>query len=176
MRSSGTRRRIIAAVAAAVGVAGMCVAGPAQAAQQRSLPLPVPLIELILRLPLTLFPFPFNTPHPVVYPTLSVGYTQGKGAPSPTSAGPCTTLLVEVTGHEFPPSLYGTGRLDFYNEFGARLDYAYYSWNPQGTQSQVLAVIRGTAIQSATATPDRTVTVIDASDPAVSVRFPLECS
>lgn len=202
MRSSGNRRRAALAIVVAVATFGVCALGPAAGASDAGRPAPVLVADAAARLqpppgPVTLFPllailaildrlFPFlsliplSGPVPAPLPSLSFSYTQGKGASSPTTTGPCDTLLVEITGHFFPPALYGEGQLDLYDATGALFDYEDYSWNPQGPQSQLLDVVQGTALEAArsTTTPPfaRVVTVVVAGHPNVSASFPLECT
>jgi hypothetical protein len=199
MRYSRNRRRAALGIAAAVTTFGVCALGPAAGASDSGRPAPVLVADTAARLqpppgPVTLFPLlavldrlfpflsliPFSGPAPAPMPSLSFSYTQGKGASSPTTTGPCDTLLVLITGHNFPPALYGEGQLDLYDATGALFDYEDYSWNPQGPQSQLLDVVQGTALEAArsTTTPPfaRVVTVVVAGHPNVSASFPLECT
>jgi hypothetical protein len=199
MRYSGNWRRAALGIAAAVATFSVCALGPAAGASDAGRPAPALVADAAASLqpppgPVTLFPYltildrlfpflsliPFSGPRPAPMPSLSFSYTQGKGASSPTTAGPCDTLLVLITGHDFPPALYGAGQLDLYDATGTLFDYEDYSWNPQGPQSQLLDVVQGTALEAAASTtttpPVRLVTVVVAGHPNVSASFPLECS
>ena len=120
-----------------------------------------------LNIPTKPFPWPRR-----LYPTLSVSVAQGKG-PEPTTPPACDSLLVTVTGSEFPSGLY-SGELEFYNSSYQLVDYWYYTWNPQGSATQTLGTLAGSWLNPAGGATDLTVAVVQ--EPGVKASFVLDCA
>jgi hypothetical protein len=160
--------------------AGIVVGAPteAPAANQAALPGPVTystaglFTPVAQSAPLNIPVPPFRWPRPP-FPALTVSVTQGKG-PAQPNPPQCDSLLVTVSGSQFPSGLY-SGELDFYNSSDQLVDYSYYTWDSTGPATQTLGTLMASWLApAATGVTDLHVNV--AQDPGVTRNFSVDCT